>query len=492
MPQSEHLFARKNTLSLRSVPSSSSATTSSSLSPEEKEKQLAARRARISAAVAAATGGNGHSLGLNMAGKSRSTDLDSADEAFADYSAGLGEGYEAARKRESKQPWQGKEQPWQGQKSSQDKKYPQDKKYSPKRGGAKSAAVEQQAAPQSEHHGSRHVTDVRTIYQGAVPFARMIPLPVVSITDKGAFVDAQEHGELFVPNSQLPEGLQEGDMLRVFIYQQSSRSVATAKHPYFELGQTGLLKVTAINHQTVYLDLGLPKELVLPISEQRRKLKVGDWALVLIALDEQGRMFATQCFNRYIRDRAYKDEFTFNQKVKLVAVATTPLGLRVIVDDKVYGLIYNSELSQQQQLRLGKRYDGYIQRVRPDGHLDVSLQSSGREGISQAAFEILQALHLNAGHLDFNDKTSPEEIESTLHMSKSRFKKAIGSLYKERLITIGEQGIDLTEHGREYMLEQGAPLTSGAGATEAKAVASGNSLGKQAAASFEAANAAEE
>ncbi len=489
MPQSKHPSARKNTLSLRSVPASS-ATAAPSLSPEEKERQLAARRARISAAVAAATGGNGHSLGLNMAGKSRNTDLDSADEAFADYSAGLGEGYEAALKHERQQPLQGKEQPWQGQKYQQDKQYPHDKKYPQERGGAKGAAVEQQAATQSEHHGSRHVTDVRTIYQGAVPFARMIPLPVVSITDKGAFVDAQEHGELFVPNSQLPEGLQEGDMLRVFIYQQSGRSVATAKHPYFELGQTGLLKVTAINHKTVYLDLGLPKELVLPISEQRRKLKVGDWALVLIALDERGRMFATQCFNRYIRDKAYKDEFTFNQKVKLVAVATTPLGLRVIVDDKVYGLIYNSEHAQP--LRLGKRYDGYIQRVRPDGHLDVSLQGNGREGISQAAFEILKALHLNAGHMDFNDKTSPEEIESTLHMSKSRFKKAIGSLYKERLITIGEQGIDLTEHGREYMLEQGAPLTSGAVATEANAAASGNSLGKQAAASFEAAHAAEE
>ena len=182
MSQSEHPSARKNTLSLRSV--SSSSTAAPSLSPEEKERQLAARRARISAAVAAATGGNGRSLGLNMAGKSRNTDRDSADEAFADYRAGLGDAYEAALKREHQQPWQVSKQPRQGT------RYPQDKNYPQERGSAQDAAFALHAASPSEHHGSRHVTDVRTIYQGAVPFARMIPLPVVSITDKGAFVDA--------------------------------------------------------------------------------------------------------------------------------------------------------------------------------------------------------------------------------------------------------------------------------------------------------------
>lgn len=299
--------------------------------------------------------------------------------------------------------------------------------------------------------GEREVIDVNKIFVSEVPIGRMVELEVCEISDKGAFVNAKEHGALFIPNSQLPEGLEVGNMMRVFLYKDADRVLATARRPYIELGMTGNLRINCVKNATAYLDLGIPKELVLPVSEQRFRMFEGDNALVYVSIDERGRLFGTQCFNRYIRDKARKDEFQVDERVKVVGVAHTPLGYRVIVNDSVYGLIYASE--QKGELTIGKRYDGYITAVRNDGRLDVSLQEPGRDGIEHAAEDIMQALHFEKGHLGFNDKSDPKEIEDFLHMSKGRFKKAIGSLYKQRLIAIVDNGIDLTDEGREFCQE---------------------------------------
>lgn len=299
--------------------------------------------------------------------------------------------------------------------------------------------------------GEREVIDVNKIFVSEVPIGRMVELEVCEISDKGAFVNAKEHGALFIPNSQLPEGLEVGNMMRVFLFKDADRVLATARRPYIELGMTGNLRINCVKNATAYLDLGIPKELVLPVSEQRFRMFEGDNALVYVSIDERGRLFGTQCFNCYIRDKARKDEFQVDERVKVVGVAHTPLGYRVIVNDSVYGLIYASE--QKGELTIGKRYDGYITAVRNDGRLDVSLQEPGRDGIEHAAEDIMQALHFEKGHLGFNDKSDPKEIEDFLHMSKGRFKKAIGSLYKQRLIAIVDNGIDLTDEGREFCQE---------------------------------------
>ena len=304
--------------------------------------------------------------------------------------------------------------------------------------------------PRTER-GEREVIDVNKVFVSEVPIGRMVELEVCEISDKGAFVNAKEHGALFIPNSQLPEGLEVGNMMRVFLYKDADRVLATARRPYIELGMTGNLRINCVKNATAYLDLGIPKELVLPVSEQRFRMFEGDNALVYVSIDERGRLFGTQCFNRYIRDKARKDEFQVDERVKVVGVAHTPLGYRVIVNDSVYGLIYASE--QKGELTIGKRYDGYITAVRNDGRLDVSLQEPGRDGIEHAAEDIMQALHFEKGHLDFNDKSDPKEIEDFLHMSKGRFKKAIGSLYKQRLIAIVDNGIDLTDEGRDFCQE---------------------------------------
>ena len=302
----------------------------------------------------------------------------------------------------------------------------------------------------------REVIDARSIFDCEVPIGRMVELPVCEMTEKGAFVNAQEHGALFVPNSQLPEGIEVGQNLRVFLYKDGERVLATARRPYIELGMTGNLRINSVENGTAYLELGIPKELVVPVSEQRFRFYPGDYALVLVSIDKFGRIFGTQCFNRYIRDKAAPHEFETNQKVKVVAVAKTPLGFRVIVDDKVYGLIYEAE--QKGELLIGKRYEGFVKAVRPDGRLDISLQESGIEGIEHASLDILQALYFSDGVLNFNDKSDPKDIEMYMKMSKSRFKKALGALYSQRLVEITEDGVKITKTGMEQAQERFANI----------------------------------
>lgn len=316
-------------------------------------------------------------------------------------------------------------------------------------------------APQGKGYGElRQVIDVSKTFETSVPLGRMVDLTISEVTDKGVFVNAAEHGALFVPRSQVPEGLGEGASLRVCLYKDGPRVLATARRPIIELGQVGNLRVNSINNGTAYLDLGIPKELVFPVAQQRVALRVGDTAMVYVAIDSMGRLFATQRFNDYIRERASEGEFSLNQKVKVVPLARTPLGFRVVINDQVYGLIYKDE--PHGQLTMGKRYEGYIKVARPDGRLDVSLQEVGLSGIEHAALDILKALYYSKGHFAFNDKSDPELIEDYLHMSKGKFKKALGMLYKQRLVVIGDGDITITDAGRAKMQhELGAAKPTG-------------------------------
>lgn len=316
-------------------------------------------------------------------------------------------------------------------------------------------------APQGKGYGElRQVIDVTKTFETSVPLGRMVDLTISEVTDKGVFVNAAEHGALFVPRSQVPEGLGEGASLRVCLYKDGPRVLATARRPIIELGQVGNLRVNSINNGTAYLDLGIPKELVFPVAQQRVALRVGDTAMVYVAIDSMGRLFATQRFNDYIRERASEGEFSLNQKVKVVPLARTPLGFRVVINDQVYGLIYKDE--PHGQLTMGKRYEGYIKVARPDGRLDVSLQEVGLSGIEHAALYILKALYYSKGHFAFNDKSDPELIEDYLHMSKGKFKKALGMLYKQRLVVIGDGDITITDAGRAKMQhELGAAKPTG-------------------------------
>ncbi len=270
---------------------------------------------------------------------------------------------------------------------------------------------------------------------------RMIFLRVSNITEQGAFVDAKEYGELFVPKSQLPEDLRMGDDLRVFLYNDGARVLATARHPYLELGMLGRLRVSAIDNGTCYLDMGIPKELVLPVSEQRQDIQVDQEIIVYVAKDQYDRLYATQKYMHLFSDTVMPHTYKKGDEVTVVAIGHTPLGYRVVVNDACYGLLYKDEV--RTPLKFGKRLKGYISKVRDDNKIDVTLSEMGVSGIEHAASSILSMLNTASGFLPFNDKSAPDEIEDYLHMSKGKFKKAIGNLYKRKLIEITDEGIRL-------------------------------------------------
>lgn len=280
-----------------------------------------------------------------------------------------------------------------------------------------------------------------------VTVGHVIERKVTSLNDQGAMVDCGQYGDLFVPRSQLPRYIKEGDPLRVFLYQDSGRVLATARKPLLELGMAGRLRVCSVECGTAYLDLGIPKQLVVPISEQKDEFEPGDVVPVFVAMDEYGRLFGTQRFNRYIHELPPRGKYRRFDKVTCVPVARTPLGWRAVIDDDCYGVMYKG--NEKGEIELGRRYEGYILMIRPDGRLDVSLQEPGADGVEHAALSLMKILERSNGTLDFNDRSDPREIEDFLHMSKGKFKKAIGHLYKLRLIEINPDGIKLTQKGHD-------------------------------------------
>ena len=282
---------------------------------------------------------------------------------------------------------------------------------------------------------------LRLIMTDTPLLGKMIELEVLNITEQGAFVDAKDYGELFIPKSQLPLTLKISDLLRVFLYNDGTRILATARHPYLELGMLGRLRVNAIENGTCYLDLGIPKELVLPVSEQRQNICLGQEIIVYVAKDDYDRLYATQKYMHYFSDLVEPHTYKKGEEVTVVAIGHTPLGYRVVVNDRHYGLLYKDEV--RTPIKFGKRLKGYISKVRDDNKLDVTLSEMGASGIEHAASELLAMLNTAGGFLPFNDKSAPDEIEDYLHMSKGKFKKAIGNLYKRRLIEISHDGIRL-------------------------------------------------
>lgn len=271
---------------------------------------------------------------------------------------------------------------------------------------------------------------------------------VVEITDQGVFIDSIYHGNLFIPHSQVPNDIKLQDTLEAFLYVDGHRVFATCKKPFLQLHQLGILTIASVDCGTAYLDMGIPKELVLPISEQKSYIETGEKVIVYVDIDEQNRLFATQKFNRYFKDTVDDAIYEHNQEVQIIPIGKTPLGIKAVVDMKYYGLLYADSIFEK--LTFGKKYKGYILNQRDDGKLDLSLTKSGVQGIEHASRIILNKLSIS-GQLLLSDSSSPEQIEFILGMSKGKFKKAIGSLYKRKLICIYDDKIALTEDGYKYL-----------------------------------------
>jgi predicted RNA-binding protein (virulence factor B family) len=268
-------------------------------------------------------------------------------------------------------------------------------------------------------------------------------LQVVKHTDFGLYLDGGADGEILLPNRYIPKDIpsEDEDWLNVFVYLDSEdKLLATTEKPKVQVGEFASLKVVEINSIGVFLDWGLPKDLLLLFSEEKRQMKAGEYCVVHVYLDKRTRRItATARLDRYLDQvpPAYK----VGQEVDLLVVEETDMGFKAIINNAHWGLIHKNEVFKF--LRSGKQEKGYIKELRSDGKIALSLQPVGAQLASSLNAQILDKLRANQGTLPVSDKSDPQVISDLFGVSKGNFKKAIGALYKEGQIIIHADRIEL-------------------------------------------------
>ena len=265
-------------------------------------------------------------------------------------------------------------------------------------------------------------------------------LEVIKESEFGVFLDAENLGEILLPSRHEPPGLKVSDTVEVFLYLDSEdRPIATTQTPKAEVGEFAYLKVKDNTPIGAFLDWGLDKDVLVPFAEQHRPMNVGDSYIVFLYLDNQGRIAATSKIDKVVQEDN-EHNFRPQEPVELIIANSTELGYKAIVDQSHWGLLYKDEVDQR--LSFGQTIQGYVKRVREDGKIDLSLKSSQqvRDHHSQVIEDYLRD---HDGFAPVHDKSPPSQISDLLGMSKGQFKKAIGGLYKQRVITIEADGIRL-------------------------------------------------
>ncbi|WP_226505120.1 S1-like domain-containing RNA-binding protein [Pseudomonas sp. MWU16-30317] len=269
-------------------------------------------------------------------------------------------------------------------------------------------------------------------------------LQVVKHTDFGLYLDGGADGEILLPNRYIPKDTpsEVEDWLNVFVYLDSEdKLLATTEKPKVQVGEFASLKVKEINSIGVFLDWGLPKDLLLPYSEEKRQLKQGDYCVVHVYLDKRTRRItATARLDRYLDKVAAN--YSLGQEVKLLVVEESDLGFKAVINNQHWGLIHKNEVFKF--LRSGKQEIGYIKALRDDGKIALSLQPVGAQAADSLNEKILGKLRDNQGSLPVSDKSEPQVIADLFGVSKGNFKKAIGALYKNGQIVIHADRIELS------------------------------------------------
>ncbi|MBI6779749.1 S1 RNA-binding domain-containing protein [Pseudomonas syringae] len=268
-------------------------------------------------------------------------------------------------------------------------------------------------------------------------------LQIVKHTNFGLYLDGAQDGEILLPNRYIPKDVptEDEDWLNVFVYLDSEdKLLATTEKPKVQVGEFASLKVVEVNSIGVFLDWGLPKDLLLPYSEEKRTLQAGDYCVVHVYLDKHTRRItATARLDRYL-DKTPAN-YNVGQEVDLLVAEATDMGFKAIINNKHWGLIHKNEVFKF--MRAGKQEKGYIKEIRSDGNISLSLQPVGAEAASSLNSKILAKLRENDGTLPVSDKSDPQVISGLFGVSKGNFKKAIGALYKQGQIVIHADRIEL-------------------------------------------------
>jgi len=268
-------------------------------------------------------------------------------------------------------------------------------------------------------------------------------LEVMRDTDYGYFLEAKDEAEVLLPNVYVMEDeMPMGSLIDVFIYTDSEdRPVATTKMPYAKLGEYGYFTVVDYKSYGAFVNWGLPKDLFVPLSQQKEHFTIGKKYLLRVCLDAQtDRLFATQKIGKYLnRDMKGLHQ---NKVLDAIILAKTPLGFKVVADNQYEGMLFTNEIFED--IRIGDRKKVYIKNVRKDFKLDLSLQPIGKKAkIGESEGIIIQLLKEAEGTLPFTYKSDADEIKKTFEMSKKNFKRTLTELIESKQIALLEDSIKL-------------------------------------------------
>lgn len=269
-------------------------------------------------------------------------------------------------------------------------------------------------------------------------------LKVLRVTGSGYFMDGEELGDILLPGNNVPSVLEADDQIEVFLYFDSEdRLIATTDDPYCEVGEFALLEVIEVNEVGAFLNWGLQKDLLVPFREQKVKMEPGSWHIVHVYLDSQtNRIAASAKVDKFLGKETA--DWKPGDEVDLFIYGPCPLGFNAIINNSHWGMLYGSEVFQP--LNRGELINGYISKIREDGKIDLSLYPAGYKKTETSSDLIIEYLKRNGGYMPLTDKSPADAIYDTFGISKKNFKMAIGSLYKNRTIEIGENGIRLVEN----------------------------------------------
>ena len=247
--------------------------------------------------------------------------------------------------------------------------------------------------------------------------------------------------EILLPYLDVPKNAELGDTLKVFVYvNKDGNTVATTQQAFAEVDDFAYLTVVDSSEDGAYLDLGIGKDIYVPVREQKRPMHKGEGYVVYIYLDESNqRLLASSRLDKFIDEEQF--DFDEGDEVSLLICDKTDLGFNAIINNINIGLLYHNELFAN--LQPGDQRKGWIKKIRIEGKIDLSLQPLGYSHILDTKDVILKELRENGGVISLGDKSTPDEIYDYFQISKSAFKKAIGGLYKERIITIGDHQIKI-------------------------------------------------
>lgn len=275
-----------------------------------------------------------------------------------------------------------------------------------------------------------------------INIGRYNQLKINRMVDFGAYLDMGDDKEVLMPAKYLPEQAKPGDIVDAFVYPDSEdRLVATTEHPFALVGEFAFLQVAEVNKVGAFLDWGLPaKHLLVPFAEQRMRMRAGGVYLVYVYLDDASkRIVASSKIDKFLGN--VLPHYKIGDPVKALVYDHTDIGYKCIVDNLHHGMIYHNELHRP--LELQQTVTACVKKVRDDDKIDLTLGDVAQTRTGELADVIIEHLKAAGGSLPLCDKTSPDTIQRVFGVSKKDFKKALGRLYKERLITIGSDSISL-------------------------------------------------